>query len=66
MLLEEKGVEYEDVRVDDDRSLREEMTRLSRRHTVPQIWIGDAHVGGYNELSVLERSGELDTLLGIE
>jgi glutaredoxin 3 len=63
MLLEQKGVDFEDIAVDGDPGLRQEMTRLSGRRTVPQIWIGERHVGGYDDLAALARSGELDTLL---
>lgn len=63
MLLDAKGIDYENVAVDFDRALREEMTRLSNRHTVPQIWIGAQHIGGFTDLAALEASGELDSLL---
>lgn len=66
MLLDEKGVEYEDFRVDLDASLRQEMVKLSKRHTVPQIWIGERHIGGFTDLSVLERTGTLNSLLEME
>lgn len=63
-LLERKGVaDVERVRVDLEPARREEMTRRSGRHTVPQIWIGGRHVGGCDDLHDLERSGELDQLL---
>ena len=65
-LLAAKGVrEIEKVRVDLDPRRREEMMRLSGRRTVPQIWIGERHVGGCQELQALDRVGELDPLLGI-
>ncbi len=63
MLLKSKGVEYQELRIDYDLALRQEMQRLSGRHTVPQIWIGDQHIGGFSELSMLEAAGELDNLL---
>ena len=63
MLLKEKGVDYQEFRVYDDLALRQEMQTLSGRHTVPQIWIGEQHIGGYSELSMLEAAGELDQLL---
>ena len=62
-LLEQKGVQFEDRRVDLEPNLRAEMMSLSGRHTVPQIWIGDQHIGGCDELHALERSGQLDALL---
>ncbi len=63
-LLLKKGVkDIEKLRVDRDPSLREEMMRITRRRTVPQIFIGETHVGGYDDLSALDRSGRLDPLL---
>jgi glutaredoxin 3 len=58
-LLERKGLKYREIDVEDDPQLREEMTRRSGRRTVPQIFIGETHVGGYEELSALERKGGL-------
>jgi glutaredoxin 3 len=63
-LLESKGVEIDKIHVDDQPERRTEMQRLSGRHTVPQIFIGDQHVGGYTDLAELDREGELDGLLG--
>jgi glutaredoxin 3 len=62
-LLARKGVAVEHVRVDLQPERRAEMERLSGRRTVPQIWIGERHVGGSDELHALERAGELDQLL---
>jgi len=62
-LLEKKGVPMEKVMVDENPARREEMTRLTGRTSVPQIFIGDTHVGGYMELAGLERAGRLDMLL---
>ena len=63
-LLEQKGVrDLEKVRVDLEPARRAEMTRRSGRYTVPQIWIGERHVGGCDELYALERDGALDRLL---
>jgi glutaredoxin 3 len=62
-LLDTKGVRYEEIRVDEDPTLREEMMRTSGRRTVPQIFVGDTHVGGFDDLSALERAGKLDPLL---
>jgi len=63
-LLLKKGVkDIEKLRVDRDPSLREEMMRITRRRTVPQIFIGETHIGGYDDLSALDRSGRLDPLL---
>ena len=63
MLLTKKGVEYEDVTVADDPARFEEMLEKSGRRTVPQIFIGETHVGGFDELYALDQSGELDKLL---
>ncbi len=64
MLLDHKGVEYTAIDVDTDPTLRQTMMqRANGRHTVPQIFIGDTHVGGCDELFALERGGELDPLL---
>jgi glutaredoxin 3 len=62
-LLDDKSVAYQDIAVDRDPALRQQMTRLSGRRTVPQIWIGEHHVGGYTDLWELERRGALDQLL---
>jgi glutaredoxin 3 len=63
-LLARKGItEIKRVRVDLEPARRDEMMRKSGRRTVPQIWIGDRHVGGSDDLHDLERSGELDQLL---
>lgn len=63
-LLARKGVtDIERVRVDLDPARRAEMMQRSGMRTVPQIWIGERHVGGADELHALERSGELDRLL---
>jgi len=63
-LLLSKGVtEIKKIRVDTDPNLREEMMNLTQRRTVPQIFIGATHVGGFDDLSRLNQSGELDALL---
>jgi len=62
-LLDSKNVPYTDIRVDARPDLRREMTEKSGRHTVPQIWVGERHVGGYDDLARLERLGQLDQLL---
>lgn len=63
-LLEKKDVEFEKIQVDEKPELRNEMTNRSGRTTVPQIFIGDQHVGGYMELAELDMQGNLDDLLG--
>ena len=62
-LLIDKGVEIDKVRVDLEPQRRAEMSRKAGRTSVPQIWIGDTHVGGCDELYALERAGRLDPLL---
>jgi glutaredoxin 3 len=63
-LLTSKGVaEIEQIRVDLEPTRRTEMMERTGRRTVPQIYIGETHVGGYDELAALERAGKLDDLL---
>lgn len=64
-LLKARGVEtIEEIRVDLDPGLRDEMTTRTGRRTVPQIFIGDTHVGGCDDLQALDREGRLLPLLG--
>lgn len=62
-LLSQKGVSYEEIRVDNDPSLREEMVEKSGRMTVPQIFINGQPIGGYDDLYALHSQGKLDELL---
>lgn len=62
-LLQSKGVCYEEIRVDENPGVREEMMRISGRRTVPQIFVGETHVGGFDDLSALDHAGKLDPLL---
>jgi glutaredoxin 3 len=63
-LLQDKGVAYEEIDVTEDDDAREKLVELSGGlRTVPQIWVGDAHVGGYSELAALDRGGKLDEML---
>lgn len=63
-LLAAKGVkEIEKIRIDLDPQRRTEMMEKTGRRTVPQIYIGNTHVGGYDDLSALDRAGGLDPLL---
>ncbi len=63
-LLDEKGVSYAEINVLTDPARKAEMiARANGGRTVPQIFIGDAHVGGYDDLYALERAGRLDPLL---
>jgi glutaredoxin 3 len=65
-LLERKGVNVTEIKVDENPEDRVTMLKRSGgRRTVPQIFIGDRHVGGYDDLAALERSGELDRLLTV-
>ncbi len=63
MLLAGKGVTFDDINVATDPDKRSEMEQLSGRRSVPQIFVGDKHVGGFDELCELDKSGELDQLL---
>jgi glutaredoxin 3 len=62
-LLAQKNLEFSEINIEDDEKLREEMYARSNRRTVPQIFIGDKHVGGCDDLFDLDRSGELDRLI---
>jgi glutaredoxin 3 len=64
-LLEQKNVEYEDIRVDQEPERHKEMITRSNRTSVPQIFIDDDHVGGCDELFALEAEGTLDSRLGL-
>jgi glutaredoxin 3 len=63
-LLKSKGIEHiEKIRVDLQPEQRAEMMQKTGRRTVPQIYIGDTHVGGFDDLSALDHAGKLDPLL---
>jgi len=62
-LLSTKGIAPEEVRVDESPEIREAMMARTGRRTVPQIFVGETHVGGFDELAALERAGKLDALL---
>lgn len=63
-LLKAKGVDdIEKVRIDLDPEQRSQMMEKTGRRTVPQIYIGDTHVGGFDDLSALDRAGKLEPLL---
>ena len=65
-LLRSKGVqEIEKIRIDLEPAQRAEMMGRTGRRTVPQIYIGERHVGGYDDLTQLDRKGELAALLAI-
>ena len=63
-LLGKKGARFTEVRVDNEAGKRQEMEQRSQRDSVPQIFIGDVHVGGFDELVDLDMDDELDPLLG--
>lgn len=65
MLLQRKGMSWEEKRIDVDHSLMGEMLQRSNRRTVPQIFIDEHHVGGYDDMAELEAMGRLDPLLGL-
>lgn len=62
-LLDEKSVSYQEIRVDLDAEKLAEMMHLSGRRTVPQIFINDQAIGGFDDLSTLAKAGKLDPLL---
>ena len=63
-LLASKGIkDIDKIRVDLQPDRRDEMMRITRRRTVPQIFIGETYVGGFDDLAALDRSGGLDPLL---
>ena len=63
MLLTKKGVTFDDVLVDVESDKLTEMQERSGRSSVPQIFVGDKHIGGFDELYELDKSGKLDELL---
>jgi glutaredoxin 3 len=65
-LLKQKGVtEFNEIRIDLDEAMREKMMAITGRRTVPQIFIGETHVGGFDDLSALNSQGKLETLLTV-
>lgn len=62
-LLASKGAQYQEINLDQQPELRGEVMRKSGRRTVPQIWIGETHVGGFDELWALDRAGKLEPML---
>jgi glutaredoxin 3 len=62
-LLAAKGKQWQEIDIEEQPERAREMVERSGRRTVPQIWIGDRHVGGYDDLARLDASGELDRLL---
>ncbi|MDF1647061.1 MAG: glutaredoxin 3 [Legionellaceae bacterium] len=62
-LLKRKGLDFTEILVDEDDTKREEMIAKTNRYTIPQIFINEHHVGGYDDLYALESSGKLAGLL---
>jgi glutaredoxin 3 len=62
-LLERKGAAYTEINIDSKPGLREEIMEKTRRRTVPQIYIGDRHIGGFDDLHALDMQKQLDPLL---
>ena len=62
-LLTQKGVSFDEIDVTTQPGARQEMMEKAGRHTVPQIWIGETHVGGCDDLFDLDRAGKLDPML---
>lgn len=65
MLLQNKGVRWNELRIDADPALMREMMQRSGRRTVPQIFVGNQHVGGFDDMAELDSFGKLDPLLGL-
>ena len=65
-LLDSKGVRYEEIHIEGHSRRLQEMMERSKRRTVPQIFIGDHHVGGFDDMAELDARGELDVLLGFK
>ena len=66
-LLKARGVEsVEEVRIDTDPAVRDAMVAKTRRTSVPQIFVGETHVGGYDDMMALHRAGKFEPLLGGE
>jgi len=61
-LLDRRGLEYEEIVMDDDPAFRQKLLEMTGRWTVPQIFIDDVPIGGYTELWTLDRDGRLDEL----
>ncbi|MCX7060279.1 MAG: glutaredoxin 3 [Nevskia sp.] len=62
-LLTQKGVPFEEIMIDGNEQLRIDLMTRTGRRTVPQIYVGDHHVGGFDDLAALDRAGKLDPLL---
>jgi glutaredoxin 3 len=65
-LLRKKGVEFNEINIEGQPAIASDLRQRSGRHTVPQIYIGEYHVGGYDDLRALDSAGRLDALPGVE
>ena len=65
-LLDQKGITYDVHAVDGNAMLRQQMITRSNRHTVPQIFVDDRHIGDCDEIHTLDRAGALDAILGVD
>ena len=65
-LLDRKGVEYTHIDVTDDHDQELKMNRRANAHTVPQVFINEVSVGGYDDIAALDKNGTLDKMLGLE
>jgi glutaredoxin 3 len=65
-IFRRKGVEFDEVDIESGAAARREMLERSGRRSVPQVFIGERHIGGSDDLLALEASGELDALLGVD
>lgn len=63
--LKSKGQTWTEVRIDTDPAAREKMMSLARRTSVPQIFVGQTHVGGYDDMMALHRAGKLEPLFAV-
>lgn len=61
--LKSRGISWNEVRIDMDPAERQKMVALAKRTSVPQIFIGDTHVGGYDDMMALHRAGKLEPML---
>jgi glutaredoxin 3 len=64
-LLHKKGAQFTEIRVDKEKGMRAEMEQRAGRTSVPQIFIGGRHIGGFDDMVELDQDGELDPLLGV-
>ncbi len=62
--LKSKGLSWREIRIDQDPAEREKMVAMAKRTSVPQIFVGDVHVGGYDDMMAMHREGRFEALLG--